>query len=310
MDIKQLNALLVVADVGSVTRAAEILHIVQPAVSRQLRLLEEDMGVQLFDRGRHGMTLTESGQILVEYARRAIHELDRARAEIQPTSGAVKGIVTIGLLPSTSDLLASALVSAISISHPGIRLRILTGYAGHLQDWLESGEVDTALLYDPKPSPTMQIKPLLQERLWIVGSVGAGLRPDQPVELVDFDGEPLILPSPPHGLRSLVDHACSIAGIKLTIVAETNSMNVQRSLVLGGHGFTILPSISVVEDVARGLLSAAPLTGPALQRKIVLALPKTRRITSAVRCVVTALENEMKDAVSRGDWLEAKWLTA
>lgn len=309
MDIKQLHALLVVADVGSVTRAAEILHIVQPAVSRQLRLLEEDMGVALFDRGRHGMTLTEPGQILVEYARRAMHELDRARAEIQPTAGAVSGIVTIGLLPSTSDLLASPLVSAVSISHPGIRLRILTGYAGHLQDWLESGEVDSALLYDPKPSPTLLVKPLLQERLWIVGSVGAGLRADQPVPLADFDGEPLILPSAPHGLRSLVEHACSIAGIKLLIAVETNSMNVQRSLVLGGHGFTILPSISVVDDVARGLLSAAPLIGPGLQRKIVLALPKTRRITSAVRCVVTALENEMKDAVSRGDWLEAQWLT-
>jgi LysR family nitrogen assimilation transcriptional regulator len=308
MDIKQLHALLVVADVGSVTRAAEILHIVQPAVSRQLRLLEEDMGVPLFDRGRHGMTLTEAGQILVEYARRAMHELDRARAEIQPASDTVKGIVTIGLLPSTSDLLASPLVSAVSVSHPGIRLRILTGYAGHLQDWLESGEIDTALLYDPKPSPTMQIKPLLHERLWIVGSVSAGLRPDQPAELVDFDGEPMILPSAPHGLRSLVEHACSNAGVKLKIVAETNSMNVQKSLVLGGHGFTILPSISVVDDVARGLLSAAPLAGAGLQRKIVLALPKTRRITSAVRCVVTALENEMKDAVSRGDWLEAQWL--
>ena len=308
MDIKQLRALLVVADVGSVTRAAEILNIVQPAVSRQLRLLEEDIGTALFERGRHGMALTESGQILVEYARRAMHELDRARAEIQPAPGAVRGIVTVGLLPSTSDLLASALMTAVSASYPGIRLRISTGYAGHLQNWLEAGEVDATLLYDPKPSPMMQVQPLLEERLWIVGLPDAGLHVDRPVALSDFDGKPLILPSAPHGLRSLVENACTLMGIKLSIVAETNSMSVQRSLVLGGHGFTILPSISVVDDVACGLLSAAPLTGPELQRKIVLALPNTRRITAAVRCVVTALEDEMRDAVRRGDWLAARWL--
>lgn len=309
MDIKQLNALLVVADVGSVTRAAEILHIVQPAVSRQLRLLEEDMGVPLFDRGRHGMALTEQGQILVDYARRAMQELDRARAEIQPNPGAARGTVSVGLLPSTSDLLASALVSTVALTHPGIRLRLLTGFAGHLQDWLESGDVDLTLLYDPKPSATMLVKPLLQERLWLVGPVAAGLRADVPVALADFGGQPMILPGAPHGMRSLVEQACSTRGIKLSIVAETNSMNVQRSLVLGGHGFTILPSISVADDVAAGLLSAAPLAGPGLQRKIVLALPASRRVTTAARYVATALENEMKAAVSRGDWVEAQWLT-
>jgi LysR family nitrogen assimilation transcriptional regulator len=310
MDIKQLQSLLVVADVGSVTRAAEILHVVQPAVSRQLRLLEEDLGVALFDRSRSGMALTDSGQVLVEYARRAMHELERARAEIQPSPGSVRGIVTVGLLPSTSELLASALVSAVANAHPDIRLRILSGYTGHLQEWLEAGSVDVALLYDPKPTAMMAIKPLIQERLWIAGPASAGLRASQPVQLADFDGKPLILPSAPHGLRSLVEHAGTMAGIKLTVVAETNSMSVQRSLVLGGHGYTILPSISVVEDVARGLMSAAPLQGQALQRRIVLALPKTRRITAAVRCVVAALEMEMKGAVSRGDWLEAQWLTA
>ncbi|WP_020656664.1 LysR family transcriptional regulator [Massilia niastensis] len=308
MDLKQLHALLVVADVGSVTRAADILHIVQPAVSRQLRLLEEDFGTPLFERSRNGMALTDAGQILVDYARRAMHELERARAEIQPSAGAITGIVTVGLLPSTSDLLAGPLVAAVAASHPGIRLRLLTGYTGHLQEWMEAGEVDAALLYDPKPSPALQVTPLLQERLWLVGPADAGLRADRPVELADFAGQPLVLPSAPHGLRSVVEHACSIAGITLSIVAETNSMAIQRSLVMGGHGYTILPSIAVVDDVGRGLVSAAPLTGSDLQRKIVLALPGSRRISAAVRWVVGALEHEMKDAVARGDWREAQWI--
>ena len=113
MDFKQLRALLTIADTGSVTRAAELLNIVQPAVSRQLRLLEEDVGTALFERGRNRMELTESGRILVEYARRAPHNLDRARAEITPQPGEVAGIVTIGLVPSLVNLLTSPVMATV-----------------------------------------------------------------------------------------------------------------------------------------------------------------------------------------------------
>jgi DNA-binding transcriptional LysR family regulator len=123
MDIKQLRALLALADTGSVTRAAKLLHIVQRTVSRQLRLLEEDVGTTLLERGRYGSELTEAGQTLVEYARRALHDLDRARAEITPVPGAIAGTVNIGLLPSTADLLASSLLAAVSASHPTIKPR-------------------------------------------------------------------------------------------------------------------------------------------------------------------------------------------
>jgi DNA-binding transcriptional LysR family regulator len=308
MDIKQLRALITVAETGSVTRAAEILHVVQPAVSRQLRLLEEDIGAALFERGRYGMELTEQGEILVEYTRRALHELDRARAEIQPTTATIQGIVTIGLLPSTADLLASPLLTAVSSLYPGVRLRISIGFAGHLQNWLESGEVDAALLYDPKPSPVLNVTPLLVENLWVVGPASSSFQADQPVKLAELAGVPLILPSAPHGLRTLVEHAFALAEQEMKVVAETNAMSVQRSLVLAGHGLTILPSIAVVDDIARGLLKAAPLTSPELQRKIVIALPNTRRVALAVSCVVKALMGEMKGAIDRGDWTSARWI--
>ena len=310
MDIKQLRALLAIADTGSVTRAAKFLHLVQPAVSRQLRLLEEDVGTRLFERGRYGIELTDSGQILAEYARRALHELDRARAEITPVSGAIVGIVNIGLLPSTSDLLASSLLTAISESHPGIKLRIWIGYAGHLRNWLEAGEVDATLLYEPKPSLTIQVEPFLEEKVLVVGLPATELRADRPMAVSELEGKPLILPNVPHGLRMLVEQACTLTGVHLSIVAETNSMRVQRRLVLGGHGFTILPSTSVLDDVKLGLLAAAPLTGPELQRRIVLALPNTRRVTPAVRCVVVALMEVMSKAVRQGDWSAARWLAS
>jgi DNA-binding transcriptional LysR family regulator len=308
LDIKQLRALLAIAETGSVSRAAELLHVVQPAVSRQLRLLEEDLGTALFARGRRGMELTESGQLLAEHARRALHELDKAKAEIAPAPGVVTGIVTIGLLPSTSELLAAPLVEALKRQYPKLTVRISMGYAGYLQQWLESGEVDVALLYDPKPSSLLEVHPLLDETLYLVGLPNAKLNPARPVPLSDLGKTPLILPSQPHGLRLLLDHACAVAGIQLSIVVETNAMSIQKNLVTSGIGYTVLPSVAIFDDVAQGRLSAAPITTPDLQRKIVLALPMTRRSSIAVRCAVSELRAQMKTMVERNRWPGARWL--
>ncbi|CAG9272460.1 LysR family transcriptional regulator [Paraburkholderia unamae] len=308
MDIKQLRALLAVAETGSVTRAAETLHIVQPAVSRHLKLLEEDIGATLFDRSRQGMGLTEAGEILVEYARRALHELDRARSEIQPDDSQVSGVATIGLLPSTSALLAGPLVSAIKARYPAIRLRITVGYAGHLQRWLEAGEIDTALLYNLKATPTIHAEALLEESLCVVGPPSSALDPARPVTFAELAALPVVLTSAPHGIRSLLEQACREAGVTLGVVAETNSMDVQKTLVASGHGYTVLPAIAVGDDVARGQLRTAPLCEPVLQRKIVLALPNTRRMAVAVRCATGVLVEEMKLAVERGAWPSARWL--
>ncbi|MCA8284522.1 LysR family transcriptional regulator [Burkholderia cenocepacia] len=308
MDIKQLRALLAVAETGSVTRAADVLHIVQPAVSRQLKLLEEDVGIALFERGRYGMELTESGEILAEHARRALLELDRARAEIQPSDARISGVVTIGLLPSTADLLAGPLLTAVKARHPSVSLRVSVGYAGHLRDWLESGEIDATLLYNPKATPTILVQPLLGESLCVVGPRSSDLSPDRPLTLADIATWPMVLPSAPHGIRNMLEQARPGAGATLDVVAETNAMSVQKSLVARGHGFTILPSIAVTEDIARDELRAAPLSDPGLQRTIVLALPNTRRIAAAVRAVTALLVDEMRGAVERGDWPSARWL--
>lgn len=137
MDVKQLKALVTVAEAGSVTRAAELPHLVQPAVTRQIRTLKEELGVALFERTRQGMRPTEAGAIMIERARRAVSELERARAEVQPSPGAVTGIVTVGLLESATDLPAGPLVSAVARDRPGIELPLMTAYSGHLQQWLD-----------------------------------------------------------------------------------------------------------------------------------------------------------------------------
>lgn len=309
MDFKQLKAFLTVAETGNVTRAAEILHLVQPAVSRQIRLLEEDVGAALFERERHGMVLTEAGHALLGYARRALLELDRARSEISAsTPFELSGLVTLGLLPSTVDVVSAQLVSAVAREYPGIRIRLAVGYAGTLLRWLELGEVDAALLYGAERSAEVQMTPVMEEPLWVIGPKEAGLRRSQPMELARLVGQPLVLPSAPHGIRTLVDHACAVAGITLNVTAETNALSVQRALVLGGHGLTILPPIAVADDLHARRLSGAPLAKPEISRTIALGLPKNRATGQHVRRTIELLSREMKRAVDSRTWLEGKWI--
>ncbi|MGB3068851.1 MAG: LysR substrate-binding domain-containing protein [Ottowia sp.] len=309
MDLKQLRAFVTVAETGNVTRAASLLNLVQPAVSRQLRLLEEDLGTELFDRSRHGMQLTSSGTTMLEYARRILNEVERAKAEIQPTEGPVSGIVSIGLLASTSDLLATRLATEVAQRYPHIRLRLTIGYAGHLQHWIEAGDIDAALLYGRKETPSLQVKALIEESLWVVAAPSAGLSHRRPLALSRVAREPFVLPAAPQGLRAAIEHAAAEADITLQVFAETNALSVQKELVAQGHGWTILPAVAVTNEVERGLLCAAPLARPGLKRTIVLAAPSSRQATAPVRCVVGVLVDCVKTTFQQGCWPDARWLS-
>jgi LysR family nitrogen assimilation transcriptional regulator len=163
--------------------------------------------------------------------------------------------------------------------------------------------VDAALLYEVERSPAIQMKPLIEETLWVIGPLTAKLRKARPVPLASLAGKPLVLPSAPHGIRTLVDHACAISHVELNITAETNALSVQKSLVLGGHGLTILPAIAAAEDVRHKRFTAAPLTDPKITRTIVLALPANRVIRRHVRCAVDLLVQCVRDVAGKGHGL-------
>lgn len=298
MDLRQLTSLVTVAEVGSVTKAARVLHLVQPAVTRQIRTLEEELGVSLFERTRTGMVPTAEGELLLERARRALRELERARAELRPDPGEVTGSVTVGLLESTIDVLALPLVAAVTERFPAIELRLVTAYSGHLQQWLDSGDVDISLLYNLTATPSLAVVPLLREQLWAVAPPDAGLTPDTAVPWRSVCEHPLVLPVTGHGLRALIDQVRS----SLPAALHTNSMHLQKKLVLAGHGWTILPAAGVAADVAAGLLSGAPVTEPDVVRSVVLGLRRGARTPAPVAAVAAELERLVRSLVRSAAW--------
>ncbi|MQY10025.1 HTH-type transcriptional regulator GltC [Streptomyces sp. RB5] len=308
MEIKQLTAIVTVAEAGSVTRAAEILHLVQPAVTRRIHALEHELGVHLFERTRHGMRPTEAGTIMVERARRALAELERARAEVRPVPGEATGTVTVGLLESSVDVLAGPLVSAVPRHHPGIQLRLMTGCSGHLQRWLDDGDLDLSLLCTPDTAPPLNARPLLRERLWAIAPASAGLRADRPVPFAEAARHPLVMPVRLSGpaLRDLIDAAAVRTGAELDVVVQTNSVRLQKQLVLAGRGWTVGPRVGVAEEVAQGTISAAPLSEPEVWRSIVLGTPRSGRTTPAVEVVARELVRQVNSAVAQGRWPSAQ----
>lgn len=310
MDLKQLQALVTVAEAGSVTRAAQLLHLVQPAVTRQIRNLESELGVTLFERTRQGMTPTAAGDAFVAHARRALAELERGKAEIQPSRGEVTGVAAVGILGSVEAMLAQPLVEAISEKHPGIELRLSTAYSGHLQQWLDDGDLDISLLYNLSEAQSMRVLPLVRDQMWAVAPREAGLRTDTPVELTVVLNQPFIMPiaDRQHGLRVLIDKARQGAKIEPNVAVHTNSMSLQRLLVQAGQGWTILPAVGVAELAAAGELSAAPLRDPEISRTLVLGFARTGRPTAAVEVVAAQLVRLAREAVLGGSWASAEWL--
>ncbi|MEU6371668.1 LysR family transcriptional regulator [Streptomyces sp. NPDC046909] len=306
MDIKQLTAVVTVAETGSVTKAAQLLHLVQSAVTRQIIGLEEELGVPLFERTRQGMVPTDAGAALVERARRVLVEIERARAEIRPAHGHVTGIVHVGILGAALDLLAQPLVEAVAEKYPGVDLRMSTAYSGHLQQWLDAGDLDLSLVYDLESTPAVHVVPLLRDQLWAVAPPEAGLRPDRPVDVAEALRQPFVMPVPGHGLRILIDQARLEARVKPRVTVEANSMDLQKLLVRAGCGWTVLPAPGVAADVTAGTLSAAPLRNPEIRRTVALGLSRTGRTPPAVEAVAAELVRIIREAVREGRWPAAR----
>ena len=153
MELSQLRTLIHVAELGSLSKAADRIGIAQPALSRQIRMLEEELSVRLFTRHGRGMVLTDKGREILEHATRVMTELEEIRATASDLDAPLRGRIAIGFPPTVADILSLPLVAAFGKTHPQVELRLVGAYTGHLLDWLHRGEIDVAILYDPQFRP-------------------------------------------------------------------------------------------------------------------------------------------------------------
>lgn len=302
MELSQLRTLIHVAELGSLSKAADRLHIAQPALSRQIRLLEEELGVRLFDRHGRGMVVTDHGQDVLRHALRVMAELEEIRATVADEDAPLRGHVSIGMPPTVADILSEPLVSAFRDTHPEATLRIVSAYSGYLLDWMHRGEIDASVLYDPKSARTLRVQPLLDEVLFLIGPPGGGLSQDVPVDFAALAGQRLLLPSPVHGLRVILDKCAAERGFALSVPVEADSYSTLKGLVRGGHGQTILPRAPIHRDLAMGELCAAPLHNPVPMRRLILSYPTDRPIPRLARFAGAIIAQNVTHMVEQGVW--------
>lgn len=303
MEFKQLNYFVHVADLGSFSKAAAFLSVAQPALSRQIRNLETELGTELLYRDGRGVTLTEAGGRLLDHAKTILDHTERARDEIIALKDTPTGSAILGIPPTVCQVLVAPLVRRFKESYPSVSLRVIEGFSGHVKEWLASGRIDVGVLYDaPRARRNLKTQELLVENLCLIGP-GDGISGDErEYPLRRLAELPLILPSRPHGLRLLVDTAAAHAGTTLQVDLELDSLSAIKELVQSGTGWTVLPYAAVYREVELGLMSAQRVTSPPLRRTVVLATTGQRPLSSAARALVELIQVQVDELVSSGKW--------
>lgn len=305
MKLKQLKIFIEIAESGSLGKASDKIGIAQPAMSRHIKLLEEEVGTKLFERHARGMQLTEAGDVLLERVLGPVQQLETTIDHVASLESDPRGTVVLGIVPTVSYVLSSKLAIAVGEALPNVSLRIVEGYSGHLLDWLYKGDIDMCLIYGPSTNYHCRTRELLYDELYLVGREGE-LSEENPITIKELEGKKFVLPSRPHGLRNRLESAANKKGIKLDVKLEADSYRVLKDLVSAGIGYTALPRAAVQKELEQGLFSIAPLVKPKIMRQIIMAQPAGQPDTHATEAVVKLTINTMSDLIVKGDWPAVK----
>lgn len=261
MDLKQLSGFVQVAELGSFTRAAAVLRVAQPALSRQVRALEVELRQTLFERNGRGVTLTPAGTRLLAHGRGILQQVQRAVQDLEELRGMPTGLLSIGLPPTLSRTLTAPLVEGFRARFPGAGVSVVEGLTHYMLEWLVQGRIDAALVYNAQPSSSVALEPVLEERLHLISArpAGRGAARPAPVALAELATRELVIPSRPHALRMRVETALAEAGLVPRVALEIESVGAMLALVQRHALHAVLSASALADHPAGDALQARPI---------------------------------------------------
>ncbi|MHA3902895.1 LysR family transcriptional regulator [Castellaniella sp. WN] len=293
MDLKQLEYFMRVAELGSFTQASHALNIAQPALSRQVRMLEVELRQNLLNRNGRGVTTTEAGKLLLEHCRGILHQVERAKEDMGRVQGALAGRVALGIAPSASKMMTVELTRQFRKRLPNASLSISEGLSLVMQEWLLAGRLDIALMYNPSPSADLDLSPLTSERLYLVGTRGPHPS-DQPLPLHALVNIPLIIPNRPHTIRMLLESEMALIGARPNIRLEIDSVQAILDLVADGTGYAILTEHAVLTSAQPDRYHIRPITQPELRSRLYLATAAGRITTLTQKAMLELIRTTVR----------------
>jgi LysR family nitrogen assimilation transcriptional regulator len=300
MNLKQLEYFVRVAELGSFSKAALILNIAQPALSRQVRLLETDLHVTLLNRNGRGVVLTEPGKRLFDHSVGILQLVSRATEDIEAARDVPTGRIVIGLPPSIGRMLSLPLVENFRHALPGARLAIVEGLSTHLTEWIATGRIDIGLVLNPEPNPAIEVTPVREEPLGLVGPAQGHGKKAVPIALSEVVKYPLIMPERSHALRKLLETRAALAALKLDVSLEISSVQSILDLVAAGHGYAVLSQTALTASGRPDIFDFRPVVKPTLTSTFFLAVSAHKPATPLGRQVFRMLQELVVSCLSQG----------
>ncbi len=295
MDLKGIRYFVQIAELGSITRAAQHLRVAQPALSRHIHALEQELGVSLLVRLPRGVRLTTAGRQFLDHCQRILRELNRAQDELRSGAATAQGRVILGVSPTTGPLLLPGVVERMRRQCPQISLKVVDGVSNQLYDWLQAGRADVAVLTNPVNSRTVKVTPLISEP--VVVFMPADQRPQRFLTVAELARTPLVSTE---AIRIIADEQLQRHKVRVRVEAEIDAVEAIRRLVLRGTSLALMPVSTFHEDVAAGKLLALPVVDANIHRILMLGQQAERRPSAAIDEVAQIMAAEVRALAEQG----------
>jgi LysR family nitrogen assimilation transcriptional regulator len=292
VEIKQLEAFVYVAELGSFTKAADILGMRQPVLSRTVRQLEVDLRQHLLVRTGRGVTLTAAGRVLLEHGATILQQVERARNDLACLQGSVDGHFTIGLAPSVARSATVALVKRFQRDFPQARISVVDGLSSYLAEWLQMGRLDAAIMHDTAQATMIDKRVLLTEELVLVSLAHGGEAVPERIDFARIADYPLVIPGWRHAIRAQMESEAAKLNLKLNIAIEVDAVAPILDLVLDGFGHAVLPRGAVRGHAHEARLHLAHIGAPTLCTRLVMGTSRQHPLSRIAALAVAALERE------------------
>lgn len=291
MDLRQLRSFVHVVETGSLSAAAQRVRLTQPALTRQIRLLEDEIGTPLLVRTGRGVRPTPAGLDLEARARRVLNEFEALQTDLRARAADISGTVRVAFAPSIGAAFGGAVLQRLLRFHPAVKVEAVTVLSATARDALLRGRLDLGVIFPDVPGPNLRVEPLWSESLCFVAPNRAPWTGRTSITLAEALAEPLILPAQEHGLRATVEAAAHAHGLTVTVPVELASMNLQLDLVARGMACSVFPRAACRLGVAAGALVVIPFADADLRRQAVLAWARDYPLNRAALALADVLRN-------------------
>ena len=299
MDFRHIQHFIQTAELGSLSKAARQLNMVQPALSQSIKRLEAELGTVLFTRSRKGMALTEAGTLFLDHAYGILNQYNRAKENLAATSDVPSGSVSVAMTASALNVLAVPLCDAMSRDYPDINLNLEEGLAANIRKDFEAGRYDLMVSYLGAVETGVKYEPLIAEELFVVAQKGAK---QNSINLEELQKIPLIIPQAQHGVGEIVKTSGRRAPLALKASQFSAALHPTLNLVEQGFGQTLLPWSAIYDRIGQGNLNAIPIESPGVYHNVGLIYPAHKPMTQAARQVYQSIKDSVMNVHRKGQW--------